>query len=497
MICFILLIVGNALAVTSELSLKCTNDLITTISCYTEAHNCSRLSLRMARLYNAYESMTGRCEFEACDRGCCCTTTLEFLSLRDTFSAEMFKDGQSLHNQTISIEDTFKPPAPSISVEQFSGIHKIQWCTNAKKYIRDDLEAVVTYQKKGSNSKTFEHRGQSTKVSESTKVNCYEMYGPRLEPNTTYVLSVRTIRNPGVFSDSSNEKKFTTPLEQTSTNGGLIALILCLSVAAIIVSAATFILIFRLKGKLWDKVKEERPKILDFKPNKEVILRPESLSVTSLSVEPLIPKVSLTLSKESLYFSSSGQTSGISSASSSPAYNDLHPEDIGARVLEALGSVFPNFPAARDTSSSDDPPQGNTSSPPLEKTPSPIFLHNGCYFSNHQADSTDDVDMQMNYDIGYNSSDCPPLHDFIAPPHASVAMETDMSYQSCAPSGEASGCSQNLPVIYGYQGFEKLVEQSNNMSSMQETVDSLIQGVSDAAPRISNEIIVDYGYHCA
>lgn len=494
MIYFILLITGNALAVTDGFSLDCTNDLDTSISCYIDAHNCSRLSLKMDRLKNVDESMTGTCGFEPCDKGCCCNATFEFLIPGDDFSANMYKDGQPLHNQKISIYDTFKPPAPSFSVEQFSGIHTIQWCSNAPEYIRDELEAVVTYQKKGSNSKPFEHKGASTKMNES----CYEMNGHSLEPDTTYVVSVKTYKTSGVLSDSSKKTEFTTPLKQTSTNGHFIAIILCLSVVVTIVSATAFVLYFRLKGKFWDKAaKEETPPILNFKPNKNVILTPESLSVTSLSVEPLIPKVSLTLSKESLFYSSSGQTSGISTASSSPAYNDMQPDDIGACVLQALNNAFPNFPPAQDASPSDEPPQGNTGSPPLEKTSPPIFFNNMCYVSNNQNYRTDDVEKQMNYDTGYDSSEGPPLQDFIAPPHASVAMETDMSYQPCSPSGEASGCSQNLPVIYGYQGFEKLVEQSNNMSSTEETEESQIQGVSDDAARIPNEIIVDYGYHCA
>lgn len=487
MIYFILLIVGKMLVVTSGFSLNCTNDMETLISCYIEAENCTRLSQRMDRLNNVADtSMTGTCEFEPCARGCCCTTKLKFLSLGDNFSAKVYKDGQRVHSQTINLDHTYKPPAPSISVEQMNG--KIQWCLNETKYI-PELKAIVTFQKIGSNNKPPEPwKVNSTKVNEK----CYETDDFSLEPNTAYVVSVKIYANFGVVSDSS-EKYFTTaPPKQSNKppKEGLITIILCLSVAAIIFSATAFAFSVSLKGKLWDKVKEERPKLLDIKPNKKVILTPETLSVYSLSVEPLVPKNSLTLSKESLYDSSSGQTSGISTASSSDDFDDC--------VLQALKGAFPNFTPAKNTFSFDESPQGCVGPPPLEKTPSPVSFDNNSYISTNQTDRTHDMDLQMTCDAGYDSSDGPTLQDFVAPTHVSVAMAMDMSYQPCALSGEASGGSQKLSVSYGYQGFEDLVEQSNHMSSTEEAEEclSLIQGVSDDVPSASNEIIVDHGYHC-
>uniref|UniRef100_A0A8C6WGG1 Uncharacterized protein n=1 Tax=Neogobius melanostomus TaxID=47308 RepID=A0A8C6WGG1_9GOBI len=327
-----------------------------------------------------------------------------------------------------------------------------------------------------------------------TDINYFDIVGQDLEPSTTYVVSVKTNTSSGVLSESSNVMAFTTGKLTTasSSNVWLIAMILCLSVAAIAISALAFASFINVKGKLWDKAaKDKKPKLLDIKPNENVILKPESLKVHSLSVEPLVTKDSLTLSKESLSDGSgrSGHTSGISMASSSLAYAETQPVDTEACVLAALQDVFPFFR--------------------FKKTSSPIVFDNKSYISNSP---NDDVHMQKTFDSGYHSSYGPTLHDFIIPPHVSANMEMDMSYQPCAQSGEASSPSQNLlPVVYGYQGFEKLVKQSNNMSSTEnaEECPSLIPGLTNdtktaevdpshcvIVPHVSNEIIVEDGYHC-
>lgn len=489
MVLFLLLIAGNILAVTSGLNLNCTNDFDTLMSCYTDAHNCS--GLRMTLLYINDHTRTGRCEFEACVRGCCCLTSLEFLAFRDKFTANVFKDGQSVHTQTILVDNTIKPPTPSVtSVEPINGIYRVHYRTNAKMSVREDLMAVVTFQKKGGNDKISERDEPSRGEKDESY---FEIRSQNLEPNTAYVVSVKTYTSFGVYSDNSNEEDVPT---NSSTNGGLIAVILCLSVAAIIISAAAFALSVKLKGKFWDKAaKNERPKILDIKPKKEVILTPESLSVYSLSVEPLVSKHSLTSSKEeTLSESRSGQTSGISTASSSLDYADTRGEvcfDMEALLLEALRTDFPIF----TPSFSPEEPAQVSASPPyksLETTSSPMSFNNNIYFTSNNPNA-DEVNLQLTCDTAYHSSEGPPLEDFITSPHDSVTMETDMSYQSCGASGGAVSDSQTLPVNYGYQGFEKLVERSNSKT---EECQSLVQGVDDPVPHVSNEMIVEPGYRC-
>lgn len=478
---------------TSGLSLNCTNDLELNVTCNIDENSCTNLSLSIVN----YE-LNGTCEFDSCVSGCCCSMEI-MVVYGDKLYANVFKDGQRIHSQTIDAYETVKPKAPYI--DKFSssnGIYGIQWRTNMNdKAIRSELEGIVTCRKKEDDTKIVKSVQPSTFEEDK---NYSEIPGEKLEPSSTYVISVRTRTKFGVVSDSSNEIIFTT---DSSTNGGLIALILCLSVFAIVVSGVAFVSFFKLKGKLWDTAaKEEKPDLLDFKPNKIVILTPESLSVNSLSVEPLVSKVSLTLSKESLSDSSdrSGQTSGISTASSSLGYANAEPLNIEESVLEALKNAFPNFTPAEDTFSFDGPIQSSVLTPPVEKTSSIVVFDNKSYLST-EITPTEDVDLQMSCDMGYHSSTGPMLHDFIIPAHVSAVMETDMSYRPCTHAEEASSDPQNLlTVVYGYQEFEKLVEQSNNVSSgekAEECESVMDQSHCVMIPHATNDIIVDHGYHCA
>lgn len=440
---------------TSGLSLNCTNDYDKLMSCNIDDNNCTRLKLTVLN-----DGQTETCAFESCVRGCCCSTEMD-LYYGDELLARVFKDGQIVHKQTFKVHETIKPKAPHIDTHsQSNGIYEIQWRTNMKTSIREQLRAIVTYWKKGDDNKISRHENITTYKEEDKY--CSVIYGQDLEPSTTYVISVKTYTAFGLVSDNSNEMEFTTA---SSTNGGLIALILCLSVFAIVGSSVAFSSFFKLKGKLWDKAaKDEKPDILDFKPNKKAVLTPESLSVDSLSVEPLVSKNNLTLSKESLsdYSSRSGQTSGISTASSSLDYANTEPVDMEACVLEALKNAFPIFTPAEDICSLEGP-----------KTFSPIVFDNIIYFSN-EINSTEDVDLQTSRDRG-------------------AVME-------CTQPEEASSSSQNLLTVeYGYQEFEKLVEQSKNTSSVEKAGE--YQSVMDQShcviiPHTSNDMIVDHGYHC-
>lgn len=428
-----------------------------------------------------------KCAFHSSDRGCCCATKM-ILIPGDKFEAEVYEDGQSVLSHPIDVIATIKPQTPFInSVEPSNGMYYVKWQSNAKSSIRNDIWADVTYHKKGSYNKTSE----SVKPSTLKDGNEFPIPGHNLEPSTTYVVSVRTYTNFGVFSDSSNKVEFTTA---SSTNGRVIAIILGLSVVAVVFSALAFACVVKFKGQYWDKAaKDEKPRLLDFKPNKEVIMTPESLPVHSLSVEPLIPKDSLIFSKESLSDTSgrSGQTSGISTASSSLDYANTQPIDMEECVLEALRNAFPIFTPAEDTFLLEEPMQGSTITPP----PVTTSFTNETYFST-KNNPADDLDLPMTCDVGYHSSEGPALQNFMILPPDPAVMDTDMSYQPCVQSGEASGDSQNLlPVVYGYQGCEKIFKLSNNMNSVEKAEDSQ-SSVLDLINSTNTEITTDYGYHC-
>lgn len=369
----------------------------------------------------------------------------------------------------------------------------MQWKSNAVRFIREKLSAIVTYQKKDdlikNSTQTAVSEQREVSTSE-TDLNYFQIPGRDLEPSTTYVISVKTITRFGVASESSNAE-FTTA--DPPTGGWLIAGILCLSVVAVLVSVGTFWCFIKLKGKFWDQV--EKPKLLNIKP-KHMILKPEPPLVQSVSVEPLVLKDDLSISKESLSDSGggSGQTSDISTGSSSLDYANMQPIDVEACVREALKNVFPDFTPAEDKFSCEEPIQCSAPFPPLEIASSPVVFYNKSYTST-MTSPNDDMDVQMTDDSGYHSSDGPPLHDFTFLPHVSTIMETDMSYQPCAQTGIATSDSSTLlPANYRYLDFETLVEQSNNISSNENTEECLPPCL--LMPHVSNEMTVDHGYHC-
>ncbi|KAK7913131.1 hypothetical protein WMY93_013342 [Mugilogobius chulae] len=443
MLHLMLLIVGVILFETSGLSLYCTNDYDTLMSCHIDEQNCPHF--RMTLLHTETNE-TKTCDFGPCTKGCCCEITTSLLIIDDAFDATVYKDGQPVHSETIEVDKTIKPHTPSIiAVKKLNKMYQVTWKTNARTSILDELLATVIYQKEG----------DTPKISEDLNVNTIEEMNHweiGLEPSTTYVFSVKT-RRYNVSSDTSEKMKFTT---DPSQNGALIAVIVSLCVCAIVLSGVAFVCIIELKGKLWDTVKDEKPTLLDIKPKKEVILKPESLSIYSLSVESLIQKDNLMLSKESLTDSSgqSVQTSGISSGSLD--YANTEPIDIEACLLEALKTDLPMFSLCMNTSAGS---KQNCMVSADWAPASPLAFENNSYILTQSSKSSDDE--QVPGDSGYHSSDTPPLQDFIIADHVLI-METDMSYQPCTQSEDASNASDShnsLPVIYGQGSFKNMQHQ--------------------------------------
>ncbi|XP_020797279.2 uncharacterized protein LOC110175441 isoform X2 [Boleophthalmus pectinirostris] len=501
MVYLIFLIVGIILCETSGFNLNCTNDYETLMSCHIDARNCAELRMTL----NDTKKPRKTCSFHPCVGGCCCKMEMtdNELSIGNAFTAEVYENRQGVHKQTIKIYETIKPKTPTIiSVDKLNGLYRIQWKTNAKMLMREELSAIVTYQKKGDNTKNIIR----VKPSQIKDMNNCEILGRDLEPNTTYVVNVITYTNSNVFSDSSQEVEFTT---DSSQNGLFIAAIISLCVIAIAVSGVSFVSFIKLKGKLWDKAaRVEKPNLLNIKHKKEVILTPELLSVYSLSVEPLISKDSLMLSKESLSDSSgrSGQSSGMSSASSSLGYANTQPFDSEAGVLEALQNAFPLSIPSTDTLGHGEPRQNWV----IRPDESLVTFENESYISTLSPQTTDDVDRQEMGDSGYHSSDAPPLQDFIIPTHVSTT-DIDMSYHPCTLSEDASNDlspQKSLPVVYGCHGLEKVQQSNNALSEHNNDCQVLLSGLTNISktsevghfqieiPHVSNEMIVDSGYHC-
>ncbi|XP_072321782.1 interleukin-4 receptor subunit alpha [Eucyclogobius newberryi] len=498
----VLIIAEILLFETSGFKLLCTNNQNTSISCHIDTTHYAEVKVKLT--LNETESFeTWTCAFDPCVGGCCCEIDVTPIMLLDNiFLAEIYVGEQRVHSQTINALKTFKPPNPFIiSVDKINESYQVKWRTNTERALREDLWAVVTFQKKGDKPK----KSEILRMSTVEDINYYEILGQDLEPGTTYAVSVKTYTRYNVSSDSSKEVEFTT-----ARNGVIIAVILSLCVVSIVVSAVLFAAFIKLKGKLWDNaVKVEKPKLLNIKPKKQMILTSESLLVHSFSVEPLVPRKSLTSSKESLSNScgGSGQTSGMSSASSSPEYANTEPLDIDieAVVMEAIQNDLRMFTPSMHAPGSGEP-KPNWVFFPSETTAVPLVFENTCYMT-QSPKMTCDVGRPVASDSSYHSSDAPRIQDLLIPPHVST-IETDMSYQPCPQSEEASNAAGShifLPVVYGFQDFER---QSNNvLSGHNSECPSLITGFTNilqtsdmgqfqvGIPQVSDEIIVDSGYH--
>ncbi|KAM8736462.1 uncharacterized protein AB9X84_021883 [Acanthopagrus schlegelii] len=203
-----LLVVGNiatSIALSVLQSLDCTHDF-DRMSCDFDAPICSGYNLTLRSLSFDDESS---CIFKQCDRGKCCCSTQMSLIYGETHNATVWKGALNLVSKTISVADSFKPRVPTnVTVVESNVNVEVTWSTNMddKPSVRDDLRAIVTYREKGSTPQVSEPFKPIT----VNGLRYYEINGVHLEPNTTYLVSVRSVYWNNVPSDSSEEVEFTT-----------------------------------------------------------------------------------------------------------------------------------------------------------------------------------------------------------------------------------------------------------------------------------------------
>ncbi|XP_050933335.1 uncharacterized protein LOC108877014 isoform X2 [Lates calcarifer] len=464
--CLILLFIPGNISTASRLSesktcskhLDCTNDFDGKMFCECKAEKCSEFSMTLLR--DGLEE--GNCTFQQCDGCCYCSVQINTV-LGETHTATVWKRGERIQSKNISISESIKPKTPTItSVEEVNGNFQVMWETNMKSSFSRSPNANVTYHKKGDTKKVCQFI-PPTSIGE---LKMYEISGQDLEPSTTYVVSVKSFSDwSEMFSESSNEWEFTTSV---SPNAMLLAIIISLSIVAVLISGAIFGCYVKLKTEWWDKVaKYPNSKFLMMYPNYQETLKPEPPIISNVCVEPLISDDSKPWSKVSLTDTSSGslqQSSGISIGSSCLSYANTEPADIITKVNVALCKAFPNIsPISPLTTSpltelnkdsglfsvpfdvrADDVDSGSSGFD--NKTYS--ILMPSCP---HQLMDSSEVQSQaeMLFDSGYHPSEggtvscadheapaCPLLN---LPPGVSSLMPSDMSYQQCnADSGRFS-----------------------------------------------------------
>ncbi|XP_044199137.1 uncharacterized protein LOC122974926 isoform X3 [Thunnus albacares] len=235
----VLFLLGNIASVAlsdldneTGLNLDCTNDLEDLMSCHFDAQNCTEYNLTL-RSNDGYGER--RCIIKQCDTGRCCCSVKMILIPGETHTATVFKGGQSVESKVISITASVKPKAPTIiSVKGSNGNFRVEWTANTNSNsLRSRLSAQVTYHKKGDTKEVSENI--TTAIVNGP--NYYEILGKHLEPSTTYLVSMKSYTSiSGLFSDSSEEHEFKTPASRRTL---LLAVIICLSIAAVIIANVT------------------------------------------------------------------------------------------------------------------------------------------------------------------------------------------------------------------------------------------------------------------
>ncbi|XP_071346258.1 uncharacterized protein [Trachinotus anak] len=307
--------------------------------CHFEAQNCHEYNLTLQS--NDGYGMKG-CIPEQCDRGQCCCSIQVMIVWGESHTATVWKGGQRMASNVISINKSLKPITPTIvSVKEANGNFEVKWKTNMVNRLVEMLTSCVIYHKKGNTEKVC----QFVQPSNLDGLKVYEIVGRDLEQSTTYVVSVKSYSNEsGKYSDSSNEVEFKTP---SSPSLVVLVLIVSLSIAAVLISGGLYVCYVKLKTQWWDKIgKGPNPKLLIMRPYDKTLLKPDLTIVSSACVEPLTPDDSKPWSKGSLTDTSCGsfqQSSGISTGSSCLSYANTAPADIIAGVHDALGKAFPNI----------------------------------------------------------------------------------------------------------------------------------------------------------
>ncbi|XP_053175349.1 uncharacterized protein LOC128358965 [Scomber japonicus] len=230
-------------------------------------------------------------------------------------------------SKNISASHSIKPKAPTISVKEINGNFEVTWETNWNRSVSDYLHAEVTYHKKG-DTKEPPHKVNAS--------HSYDIRGQDLEPSTTYVVSVRNYLNwSGLYSDSSQELEFTTSASRPML---FLSVIVCLTIAAVIITSVVMGCFQKLKAKWWDTVTEcPNPELLEMRPGQQMFLKPTQTSISSVSIETAVVNNSKPRLKGSLTESSIGMSISSSSA-------NIEPADIKAGVQDALSIAFAHGP---------------------------------------------------------------------------------------------------------------------------------------------------------
>ncbi|KAF7662406.1 hypothetical protein LDENG_00236410 [Lucifuga dentata] len=333
----------------NKTEINCYNDYEELMFCQldfasiSDGSNCTEFRLDVSS-----EDIESHCVFKQCPSGiCCCSVSgmSETFILGYSHTAKLWKGTKHVQSKVISIENNIKPKAPtiiSVNKSNFSENYVVTWKINSIKYsFSDHLLVKVIWHKKGEMKEEYEIISPKSKG----EINEYEILSQLLEPSTTYVVSMKSYTNlSNIYSDSSQELEFITSVSSLVI---MLAVIISLSVAAVIITSVVFGCYIKFKAKWWDTVaKCPNPTLLNMNPSEEKLLKPSQTSFSTIRVDPPILTDGKAWSKISLIDSSSGsqqQSSGISAGSSCLSYTNTEPAGIIINIQEALSKAFPHL----------------------------------------------------------------------------------------------------------------------------------------------------------
>ncbi|XP_061734865.1 interleukin 4 receptor, tandem duplicate 1 isoform X2 [Nerophis ophidion] len=311
----------------------CTNNGERLMTCNFEAQNCTDYNVSLW----SHEGERYCLPLQSASGICLCSVDMTLVP-DETHLASLQRGGKDVESKNITVKYHIKPNAPSIvSVKESNGNVVVKWQSHINRIsLREDMMTNVTYRKEG----------DTKEVSEIVRVltadePCYlEILGEHLAPSTTYVVTAQNFLERGYQpSDRSEEYRFTSP---PSPQRLLVAVIISLSLVAVIATCATYGCYVKCRAKYWDSVGDyQNSKLLDLNRSEQEVLKPTAPIISSIYVEPPTDNIkswSKGSSTESLL-----QSSGISSGPSSLSGTCTDAVDIITGVQVAISKALMNI----------------------------------------------------------------------------------------------------------------------------------------------------------
>ncbi|KAL7830649.1 hypothetical protein SRHO_G00317760 [Serrasalmus rhombeus] len=257
----------------TESDLKCFNDYDAEMKCHMilDKLHCPAYKLSVFHEINRRYS----CSFEHFPpKTCECKFQVPGFVLTETFSATLYRGEKSVFTKTIKTGESIKPKPPTIVSVNLTenGNFLITWDTNYNEPFSSSLSTKLTYGIKGSKVNMSKNSLQGSH---------YEIVSRNLQPNSDYVVRVRTeFNNSAIFSDYSQPHEFRTPI---SIETVLKILIPMLCVILILFISTTFCCYNKMKRELWDTY--PTPKITSSFKNQIDILLPFENEFSPIHVE--------------------------------------------------------------------------------------------------------------------------------------------------------------------------------------------------------------------